>query len=103
MFAEQFFGVSGKIFKKIKAGDEQAFELLFRKYYLRLCGFANKFLANTTDSEEFVQEVWKERLREMALEYKICPDAQRTRKFRVTSESSKGEVTFVDVVGHTTF
>lgn len=42
----------------IKSGDEQAFELLFRKYYRRLCGFANKFIANTAESEEIVQEVF---------------------------------------------
>jgi DNA-directed RNA polymerase specialized sigma24 family protein len=31
---------------RIKLGDEQAFELFFRKYYIRLCAFANKFLNN---------------------------------------------------------
>ena len=53
------------IIDKIRKGDEHAFELLFRKYYTRLCGFANKFLASRTDSEEIVQEVflniWKNR------------------------------------------
>lgn len=48
-----------------KSGEELAFELLFRKYYVRLCGFANKFVANTAESEEIVQEVflnlWKKR------------------------------------------
>jgi hypothetical protein len=52
--------------------------------------------------DEFVEEVWTERLRELALEYKIWPDVQRTRQFPVTSEANKGEVSFVDVVGHTT-
>lgn len=47
-----------KYIGNIKSGDEQAFELLFRKYYLRLCGFANKFIANTAESEEIVQEVF---------------------------------------------
>jgi len=51
---------------------------------------------------EFIQEVWAERLREFALEYKIWADIQRTRKFPVTEESSKGKITFVDVVGHIT-
>ncbi len=42
----------------MKSVDEQAFELLFRKYYARLCGFANKFLCNSEESEEIVQEVF---------------------------------------------
>jgi hypothetical protein len=29
---------------RIKLGDEQTFELLFRKHYVHLFGFANKFL-----------------------------------------------------------
>jgi hypothetical protein len=28
----------------IKIGDEQAFELLFHNYYVKLCGFTYKFL-----------------------------------------------------------
>lgn len=54
-----------EITEKVRSGDEQAFELLFRKYYVRLCGFADKFIANTAESEEIVQEVflniWKKR------------------------------------------
>jgi RNA polymerase sigma-70 factor, ECF subfamily len=50
---------------RIKFGDEQAFELLFRKYYVRLCGFANKFLNDPEESREIVQEVfmkiWEQR------------------------------------------
>jgi len=38
--------------------EEHEFELIFRKYYVRLCGFANKFIANTTEAEEIVQEVF---------------------------------------------
>lgn len=43
---------------RIKLGDEQAFELLFRKYYIRMCGFANKFLNDPEESREIVQEVF---------------------------------------------
>ncbi len=54
-----------KIIGNAKSEDELAFELLFRRYYVRLCGFANKFIANTAESEEIVQEVflniWKKR------------------------------------------
>lgn len=50
---------------ELKTNEEQAFELLFRRYYVRLCGFANKFLANSSESEEIVQEVflsiWKKK------------------------------------------
>jgi RNA polymerase sigma-70 factor (ECF subfamily) len=50
---------------RIKLGDEQAFELLFHKYYIRLCGFANKFLNDPDEAREIVQEVftkiWEER------------------------------------------
>lgn len=53
-------------------------------------------------ADDFVQEVWKERLRELALEYKIWPDVQRTRMFPVTSESANGEISFENVIGHTT-
>jgi len=50
--------VERKLIGNIKSGDEQAFELLFRTYYLRLCGFANKFIADIAESEEIVQEVF---------------------------------------------
>ncbi|MCE5345334.1 MAG: RNA polymerase sigma-70 factor [Bacteroidales bacterium] len=43
---------------RIRLGDEQAFELLFRKYYVRLCGFANKFLNNPEEAREIIQEVF---------------------------------------------
>jgi len=43
---------------RIKLGDEQAFELLFHKYYIRLCGFANKFLNDPDEAREIVQDVF---------------------------------------------
>jgi len=43
---------------RIKLGDEQAFELLFHKYFIRLCGFANKFLNDPDEAQEIVQEVF---------------------------------------------
>ena len=43
---------------RIKIGDTQAFELLFRKYYVRLCGFANKFLNEPEEAREIVQDVF---------------------------------------------
>jgi len=55
-------------------------------------------LAGLSD-EQFIKEVWKERYRELALDYKTWPDIQRTRKYPVVS--SPGVVEFVDVIGHT--
>jgi len=46
------------IIERTKSEEELAFELLFRKYYVRLCGFANKFIANSGECEEIVQEVF---------------------------------------------
>lgn len=43
---------------RIKNGDEYSFELLFRKYYVRLCGFANKFLNDPEEAREIVQDVF---------------------------------------------
>lgn len=43
---------------RIKLGDEQAFELFFRKYYVRLCAFANKFLNDPEEAKEIVQDVF---------------------------------------------
>lgn len=54
-------------------------------------------------TEKFIEQVWTERLREFSLEYKIWSDVQRTRKFPLTTETKKGVVSFVDVIGHTTF
>lgn len=47
-----------KIIGITKSNDEQAFELMFRGYYVRLVGFANKFISNTSESEEIVQEAF---------------------------------------------
>lgn len=43
---------------RIKLGDEQAFELLFRKYYIRLCSFTNKFIHDPEEAEDIVEEVF---------------------------------------------
>jgi starch-binding outer membrane protein, SusD/RagB family len=51
--------------------------------------------------DEFVREVWTERLREFPLEFKLWNDVQRTRLFPVTSAANPGQVNFVNVIGHT--
>jgi RNA polymerase sigma-70 factor, ECF subfamily len=50
--------VTDKFALRIKLGDEQAFKLLFRKYYVRLCSFANKFLYDPEESREMVEDVF---------------------------------------------
>lgn len=48
--------------------------------------------------EAFVEEVWKERYRELVFEFKLWFDMVRTRKF---PETENGEINFVDLVSHT--
>ncbi|HEY3389658.1 MAG TPA: RNA polymerase sigma-70 factor, partial [Prolixibacteraceae bacterium] len=43
---------------RISMGDEQAFELLYRRYFVRLCAFANKFLNDPHAAEEVVQDIF---------------------------------------------
>lgn len=51
--------------------------------------------------DAFVEECWTERLREFPLEFKIWDDCLRTGKFPYISETEKGKVTYVDLVGAT--
>ncbi|HWK55945.1 MAG TPA: RagB/SusD family nutrient uptake outer membrane protein [Parapedobacter sp.] len=48
--------------------------------------------------QQFVEEVWKERLRELLFEFHIWFDILRTRQFPVTGDN--GEIDFVNVIGH---
>lgn len=51
----------------LKAGDARSFELIFRRFHPRMCAYAQKFLHNSADSQEAVQDVfltlWKHRER----------------------------------------
>lgn len=47
--------------------------------------------------EQFIEEVWKERLREFPLEMKLWNDIQRTRKYPIPLQG--GNITFVDIAG----
>ncbi len=53
--------------QRIMMGDEQSFELLYRRYFVRLCAFANKFLNDPFAAEEVVQDIflklWENRFR----------------------------------------
>lgn len=46
------------LIKGINAGEEQALEALFHKYYAALCYFANKFLHDSETAKDVVQEVF---------------------------------------------
>ena len=49
--------------------------------------------------DAFIEECWKERLRELPFDFKIWDDCVRTQKFPVISKTTKGEVEFVNLVG----
>jgi RNA polymerase sigma-70 factor (ECF subfamily) len=46
------------IIPRIRSGDQSVFEALFRDYYARLCGYALKFVADTDQAEEIVQDLF---------------------------------------------
>ena len=46
------------IFKRIKKGDESAFEELFRKYFTGLCIYACEFVKRNEVAEEIVEDVF---------------------------------------------
>ncbi|MDQ1148757.1 hypothetical protein QE382_000741 [Sphingobacterium zeae] len=50
-------------------------------------------------AENFVKECWKERLRELPLEYKMWDDIVRTKMFPVISTTEAGKVDFVPLIG----
>ncbi|MBB6327411.1 hypothetical protein FHS59_003054 [Algoriphagus iocasae] len=49
--------------------------------------------------DQFVEEVWKERLRELVFEFPIWFDVMRTRKFPKPSNDGSGEIEFIDAIG----
>jgi len=53
------------LFSSLKAGEERAFEKLFRNYYAPLCYYASKILQNDAAAEEIVQDffvrLWEKR------------------------------------------
>lgn len=49
--------------------------------------------------EEFVEEVWRERVRELVFQFPIWFDVMRTRKFPTAQANSTGNIQFVDAVG----
>ncbi|MEJ5053221.1 RagB/SusD family nutrient uptake outer membrane protein [Sphingobacterium sp. MYb382] len=49
--------------------------------------------------DKFIEEVWNERLREFPLEFKMWDDITRTKKFPVISTTTKGSVSWVNLIG----
>lgn len=49
--------------------------------------------------DEFVEECWTERLRELPLEFKMWDDILRTQKYPSISETQKGEVDYQPLIG----
>jgi RNA polymerase sigma-70 factor, ECF subfamily len=83
--------------KRIRIGDEQALELLFRKYYSRLCSYANKYVNDPEEAREIVQEVfikiW-ERREDIDPEESLGPYL-----FRITCNNSINRLRHRKVVG----
>lgn len=54
-----------ELFERIRRGDRDAFELLFRAYYDRLCTFAEGYIHSFSEAEEVVEDVlltlWQKR------------------------------------------
>lgn len=52
-------------FKNVQLGDENAFEILFKTYYARLCYYANSLTEDINEAEEIVQnmflQIWEKR------------------------------------------
>lgn len=47
-----------KLYKKIRKGDKQAFEVLFKELYKPLCAYAFNYIKQREDVEEVVQDVF---------------------------------------------
>jgi RNA polymerase sigma-70 factor (ECF subfamily) len=54
-----------KTLEALQAGDENAFEMIFREHYQALCRYANSFLQDRDEAEEVVQSsflaIWEKR------------------------------------------
>lgn len=50
--------------------------------------------------DEFVEEVWKERYRELVFDFKLWFDMIRTRTYPETAQDANGEIEFAPLVGH---
>ena len=67
-----------------------------RAYWKQTAAQVKADLAGLTP-QQFVEAVWKARLRELLFEFHIWFDIQRTRQFPVTGDN--GQIDFVNVIG----
>lgn len=68
-----------------------------RAYWKQTAAQVEESLAGLS-VQQFVAEVWKERLRELLFEFHSWSDIQRTRQFPVAT--ANGQLNFVSVIGH---
>jgi hypothetical protein len=54
---------------------------------------------NSLSREDFVRQVWVERMRELVFDFRIWDDIRRTRLYPVTSTDNPGAVSWVNLVG----
>lgn len=61
----QLFMTDNELVHKIHDGDHSAIQWLYKKYYIGLCVYANRFTKNKSSSEEIVQQtffkLWEKR------------------------------------------
>jgi RNA polymerase sigma-70 factor (ECF subfamily) len=85
------------VFEKIREGDIEAFELLFRRYCLPLCLYASGITGRVEVAEEVVQEVfyriWKNRehIRTLRSVRRYLYGAVRNLSLRYIEQRSMGE------------
>jgi len=65
ILAEKLEIINGELIRKIKSGDQGAFELLFRLLHKKLCSYAYIYVRNYDVSDEIIQEtfikIWETR------------------------------------------
>ncbi|MEO0330400.1 MAG: RagB/SusD family nutrient uptake outer membrane protein, partial [Bacteroidota bacterium] len=49
--------------------------------------------------DAFVEEVWKERYRELVFDFKLWYDMTRTRTYPLTTDDGSGDIQFVPLIG----
>ncbi len=82
-------GVTSEAVEYLSMVRERAYPAMDRAAIISEVGGMN--------TEQFVQEIWRERLREFPFEMKIWSDIQRTRKYPVVGQDNL--IDFVSVIG----